>query len=98
MVNFSEKLESQHISEWRDAYCDYKQLKKDLEHVKENQLDGSSRDQHPQSHGHHSLEHIRMPPFQQLRTLTRTLTRRISNTLTNINTAVKVCIILPIHA
>jgi SPX domain protein involved in polyphosphate accumulation len=98
MVNFSEKLDSQHISEWRDAYCDYKQLKKDLEHVKEHQLDGSSSDQHPQSQGHHSFEHIRMPSFRQLRTLTRTLTHRMSKTLSNINTSVKVCAILPIHA
>ncbi|KAI5074288.1 hypothetical protein GOP47_0010249 [Adiantum capillus-veneris] len=34
MVNFSERLESQLVPEWKHAFCDYSQLKKDLENIK----------------------------------------------------------------
>ena len=82
MVNFYGSLESQRVPEWGDAYCDYKQLKKDLEHVKKS---SHGSDQQSQSDGH-SFKHIRMPSFQHL----RTLTRRMSKRLVNFNLSVKV--------
>ncbi|MCO5609232.1 hypothetical protein L7F22_063456 [Adiantum nelumboides] len=33
MVNFGERLESQLVPEWKDAFCDYNQLKGDLESI-----------------------------------------------------------------
>ncbi|CAM6021947.1 unnamed protein product [Sphagnum balticum] len=38
MVKFSKQLEGQLVPEWRDAYCNYKQLKKDVKRIKQDRL------------------------------------------------------------
>ncbi|CAK9228659.1 unnamed protein product [Sphagnum troendelagicum] len=38
MVKFSKQLEGQLVPEWRDAYCNYKQLKKDVKRIKQERL------------------------------------------------------------
>jgi hypothetical protein len=38
MVKFCKQLEGQLVPEWKDVYCNYKELKKDVKRIKEGHL------------------------------------------------------------
>ncbi|MCO5547340.1 hypothetical protein L7F22_000789 [Adiantum nelumboides] len=75
MVNFSETLESQLVPEWKHAFCDYNQLKQDLDNIK------------TQSHRFSLLsdgtrspnQSIKPPSFRQLGSLARRMSGRLRN-------------------
>ncbi|KAI5074286.1 hypothetical protein GOP47_0010247 [Adiantum capillus-veneris] len=74
MVNFAERLESQRVPEWKHAFCDYSQLKKDLENIKAqpqrlNLLTAIS----PRRQSYQA------PSFRQLGSLTRRISGRLRN-------------------
>lgn len=61
MVKFAKQLEVEAVPEWRDAYCNYKQLKKSLNSIKEQaQLRSNSGTE--QGTSFHSLESPRLRP------------------------------------
>eukprot|EP00249_Psilotum_nudum_P004395 c17923_g1_i2 orf=192-410(-) len=45
MVKFQKQLEGQLVHEWKDAYLNYKQLKKDLHQIKEKQINQHENNQ-----------------------------------------------------
>lgn len=38
MVKFAKQLEGSLVPEWKDAYCNYKELKRDVRRIKEDRL------------------------------------------------------------
>lgn len=47
MVKFGKQLEGSLVQEWKDAYCNYKELKRDVKRIKQDRLNSSA------SHNHH---------------------------------------------
>lgn len=83
MVNFSDRLESQLVPEWKHAYCDYNQLKSDLENIKAQPLHmfsprrgvGSPR----WSVGSPRRQSFDAPSFRQLGSIARRMSGRLRN-------------------
>lgn len=47
MVKFGKQLEGSLVQEWKDAYCNYKELKRDVKRIKQDRLNSSA------AHNHH---------------------------------------------
>ncbi|MCO5612899.1 hypothetical protein L7F22_067171 [Adiantum nelumboides] len=80
MVNFSERLESQLVPEWKHAYCDYKQLKRDLENIKDQPHRFTLlSDRSP------CQQSFQAPSFRQMGSIARRMSGRLINAAVKVN-------------
>eukprot|EP00250_Pteridium_aquilinum_P016536 c23147_g2_i1 orf=256-2580(+) len=75
MVNFSEKLESQLVPEWKHAFCDYNQLKEDLDkiEVRPHKFPKFGVGSPP------STPSFKSPSFRQIGSIVRRMSHRLRN-------------------
>ncbi|KAI5056420.1 hypothetical protein GOP47_0028238 [Adiantum capillus-veneris] len=85
MVNFAERMESQLVPEWKHAFCDYNQLKRDLENIEAQPHRFTILSPHKSPRKSPRQQSFQAPSFRQLGSIARRMSGRLRNAAVKVN-------------